>query len=148
METIILQSAGHDPVTLNIGVTTRSYLDHAVLLPWMSPQRALGFVHPADEEKIGKAPFTLHSSLAFYSSVGAQQVGANAFRPVEGPKMLLPWELISSLTIQVYDCPSAIFIREQDEAFKEMIHSLFVQLVDPPRIQAPAGVIDISAGRK
>ena len=143
MNTIVLQSPGKDSVTIKVENTDRdfSYLRHAVLLPWTTPQRILGFIHPADEEKVGRESFTLHSCFAFYASISVQQMGPNAFRPVEGPKMLLPFEMISPITLQVHECPTVIWMREQDLAFQEMMHILLTQLVDPPRIQAAGGII-------
>lgn len=141
MNIIELTAVGHAPVTLEINASDRdmAYMEHAVLLPWTTPQRTFGFVHPAEKHKVGTEPFTLFGALSFYASVGIQQVGPTAFRPVEGPKLLLPFELVSPLTLTVYDCPTAIWLSSQDELFKEMMHALLVQLVDPPRIQPAAG---------
>lgn len=120
---------------------SKQYLQHAVLLPWTTPQRLFGFIHPAQEANINKEPITLFGALAYYGSVGMQPVGQDKMRAVEGPKLLLPYDLISPIDLVLYSCPSAIWLRDQSDGFREMFDQILLQTVDPPRIAAPGSLV-------
>lgn len=116
----------------------KPWVQRMVLLPWTTPQRLLGFVHPAADKDVGHKPFLLHGAFAYYGSVGMQQIAPDKIRAVEGPKILLPYDLITPVDVQIYTCPMVIWIREQNERFQELFGSLLMQQMNPPRIEIPS----------
>lgn len=139
---LTLKVPGAEDLALTIGrLGSKKYLQHAVLLPWTTPQRLFGFIHPEQEKLINKEPITLFGALAYYGSVGMQQVGADKMRAVEGPKLLLPYDLIAPVDVVLYSCPAVIWIRDQSEAFQQLFDQVLLQTIDPPRIEAPGSLV-------
>lgn len=138
---ITLKHAPAEPITLEFDILDRerTWLKYMVMLPWMTPQRMVGFVHPAAEPYINGTPFVLHGAFVYYGSVGMQQVAEGRMQVAEGPKILLPYDLISPVDVQVHTCPSVIWVRDQSDHFQSLFNSLLMQQVNPPRIELAPG---------
>lgn len=119
----------------------RKWLKHMVLLPWTTPQRLVGFVHPAAEKLVGTGEFMLHAAFCYYGSVGMKPIGTEKLQAVEGPKILLPYDLISPVDVRIYSCPNAIWMRDQDERFRDLFNSLLMQQVNPPMVATPPSLV-------
>jgi hypothetical protein len=115
----------------------RPWLEHMVLLLWTLPRPVIGFVHPMDVavyEDDDNDYFTLQHALEFHGQVGLQPVDGG-FRPAEGPKVLLPFSLISPLEIVCNSSQGLVWVENQTEQFKEVMNSLIMNFYCPPMIK-------------
>ncbi len=112
-----------------------TWMDQAVLVPWTAPHRLFGWVHP--DAKPETEPFVLHGAFIYVGTVGMQQVDSTKVRAVEGPKLLLPYDMISQVDMDIYRCPSLVWMRKQGAEMRE----LFVSLVSMHVL--PKSMIDI-----
>lgn len=137
---ITLTHPAGDPIELVFDSLdrTKPWLNHMVLFLWAIPRPVIGFIHPLDayeeEDEEGNL-FMLQHTLEFHGVVGMQQAGPNSFQPVEGPKVLLPFSLISPLDIQVSSMQGSVWVRDQDERFKEVINALIMNFMCPPLVK-------------
>lgn len=125
-----------EPLTANKG----EWLKHVVLLPWTTPTRLVGFVHPAAEKDIDVAPFTLFAAMSYYASVGMQPLEGNnnKIRIVEGPKAVLPVDLIAPADIRIGSrVPSWMFLRDQSEDWVNIMKAMFMKTLVVSEIEAP-----------
>ena len=138
---IKLSHAGSEDVVIKFDYLDRKneWIKHVVLLPWTTPTRLVGFVHPDAEKHIGNAPFTLFAAFSFYSQVMMQPQGKGV-AVSEGPKLILPYEMMSPLDMHIgATCPSWVFLREQAQAVQELFTALLLQNILPKQIEeAPA----------
>jgi hypothetical protein len=121
-------------VTINPADHEHGWLEHVVLLPWFAPQRMIGFIHPNVHPEGGE-PFMLHSALMYNAQHGLQPTNGNQMRVVEGPKICLPYDLISPVDIRIYRCPSAIYMRDQAKQMRDLFASMLLQILAPTSIE-------------
>lgn len=141
---ITLKYPGAEDVKLEFGHAPdekKKWLQQMILLPWATPQRLVGFVHPSAEKDVGESEFLLHATFAYYGSVGMKPIGPDKLQAVEGPKILLPYDLISPVDVRIYSCPSAIWLRDQDERFQELFTGLAMQQINPPQVIVPPAIL-------
>lgn len=121
----------HDPLRVVFDPLDRkdTWMEHAVLVPWATPDRLFGWVHPA--AKPGNEHFMLHAAFIYKASVGMQRVDENRLRVVEGPRMLLPYDLISRVDIDIFHCPSLIWMKRQGPEMKKIFSDFVKQHVMP-----------------
>lgn len=110
-----------------------TWLKHVVLLPWTTPQRLIGFVHPAAE--VGSEPFTLHTAYTFVGGLQVQQMPNGKVGVVPTPRLTLPYELVTPVDIRIYHCLSAIWVKEQAQDFQDFIAALMRQQFFPPVVE-------------
>lgn len=123
-------------------VRSKKWMKQLVMLPWTTPHRYIGFVHPEAEKDIGVRPFKLHASFMYMASIGMQPVrqGGDQVRIVEGPKAILPIDLVAPFDMMVNaSCPSWAFIRDQGDAWQGLVATLMLQTLMPPVVQPPDG---------
>lgn len=116
-----------------------SWTKHLLFLPWTSPTRMLGFVHPDAEKDIGIKPFMLYGTFIYMGSVGFDKPdNSGRTRVLQGPKLVLPYDMITPVDIHIgSSCSSWMFIRDQNETFQKLITTLILQIVMPSKIEAP-----------
>jgi hypothetical protein len=120
-------------VIINPADKEHAWLDHVILLPWVAPQRLIGFIHPENDPE--KGPFVLHSACMYNAQHGLQPVGPAQTRVVEGPKIVLPYDLISPMAVRIYRCPSAIYMRDQDKNTRDLFAAMLIQVLAPTKIE-------------
>lgn len=127
-----------DPVVVVLDELDRrnSWMQHVVLLPWTTPQRLLGFVHP--DAKIGKEPFVLHAAFMFTGGMTVQPVKDGRVAVIPNPQLVLPYELISVVDVRIHHCPSSIHMVDQAPEFQQFIAGLMRRHLFPPILEAPA----------
>lgn len=116
------------------------WLKYVLILPWTTPQRTIGFIHPQAEADIDVKPFKLFAAFSYYASVGLQPTGSdNKMRVVEGPKAVLPVDLIAPIDLTVgKNVPTWMFLRDQSDDWKAIISAMMSQtLVGPSKVEAP-----------
>lgn len=124
-----------DPLVLRDG----KWINRVLFLPWSTPQRLIGFVHPDADDDVGSKSFMLHAAYAYYGQVAVQQVDATKLRVVEGPRVVIPYDLISPLDIHIGTCPSWVWVREQSAEAIELFKRLLLQQIMPPVVEPVAG---------
>lgn len=132
------------PLKLTISRVTpdRTYMKHLALLPWVLPQRMLGFIHPFDEANLVemREPFTLHYAMLYFGGM-QMQVVAGGVKAAENPKVVVPFELMDPVNIRVYSCDGIIWLRDQSSRFQELFDSMLLGVLDPPVIEQPSGIL-------
>lgn len=132
------------PLELTISRVTpdRSYMKHLALLPWVLPQRMLGFIHPYDEDHLveTREPFTLHHAMLYFGGM-QMQVVAGGLKAVENPKVVVPFELVDAINIRVYSCDGIIWLRDQSPRFQDLFDNMLMGVLDPPVIEQPSGIL-------
>ncbi len=106
------------------------WLANVVLLPWAAPHRLLGFVHSRAEP--GKESFVLHAAFSYVAQMAVQQVAETKLRAVPGPRIALPYDLISMVDVEVHQCPTVIWAKKQGPDFREFLTQLLRQQIFPP----------------
>lgn len=124
-----------DPLAMRDG----KWLERVLILPWTTPTRMIGFIHPADEQNIDVNPFMLFATFSYYASVGMQPVGENKMRVAEGPKAVLPVDLVGPIDLRVgKNCPTWMFLRDQGDEWKNLLTEMLLkQIMPPPLVEAP-----------
>jgi hypothetical protein len=114
-----------------------SWMKHLLFLPWTTPSRMIGFIHPDAEKDINVKPFMLFGTFSYIGSVGFDKPDASGqTRVLQGPKLVLPYDMITPLDIHVgAQCPSWIFVREQAEPFQKLMAALLMQIIAPPKVK-------------
>lgn len=127
-----------------LSIRDEKWMERVLLLPWTTPQRSIGFIHPEAEKDIGEKPFVLYATFSYYASVGMQPVTDNKMRVVEGPKAVLPVDLVAPIDMHIgKNCPTWMFLREQGTPWKVLLKDMILKQITPePLIEAPpAGLI-------
>lgn len=126
-----LKHEGHDDVRLVLDELDRKnkWMENVALLPWATPHRLVGFVHP--KAKPGKESFVLHAAFVYVAQLAVQQVSETQLRAVPGPRIALPYDLISAVDIEVHACPTILWAREQADEFKSYLTQLLRQQLFP-----------------
>jgi len=132
-------------VVINPADRKHEWLDHVVLIPWAAPQRLIGFVHP--DAKVGREPFMLHRACMYNAQHALQQAGENQLRVVEGPKIVLPYDVIAPMDVRIYNCPSAIWMRDQVPAARDLFASMLLQIHAPSKIVPATGPLPPAIAR-
>lgn len=148
---LTLEHPNADDVIVVFDELDREYtwIEHAVLLPWTTPQRLFGWVHPAAREAM-RDGFTLHSAYMYHGSYAIQQTSENSARFVAGPKALLPYEFMSAVDIAVESSPTTIWMRDQGPEIQGLFIELMKKLLFPSQIEVagPAPLPLVPNGRK
>lgn len=141
--TLKMTHNGEDELVIKFDPLDRNmtWMDYAVLLPWTSPHRMFGWVHPKTD---CSKPFMLHGAFSFIGSIGFQplpgDVGKGRFIP--GPQALLPYDMISQVDMDIIHCPSIIWVSKQDEHFKLFFAAQVKRMIFPSVIEpAPPGLL-------
>ncbi len=115
------------------------WIERVVLLPWTTPQRSIGFIHPDAEKDIDVKPFVLFATFSYYASVGMQPVAEGKLRVVEGPKAILPVDLVAPIDMRIgKNCPTWLFVREQGKEWQKILVEMLLKQITPePLIEAP-----------
>jgi len=104
-----------------LAMRNNKWMERVLFLPWTTPHRTIGFIHPAAEVDLGVRPVRLFAAFAYLASIGTQPVGPDRMRVVKGPTAVLPVDLVAPLDMVINStCPSWVFLRDQGDAWKEM----------------------------
>lgn len=140
---ITLTHPQSDPVDIvfdPLSVRDGKWVERLVLLPWATPHRLVGFIHPNAEKDLGEKPIMLQACFYYMASVGMQPKTASAggITIAEGPKVIIPVDMIAPLDIMVgRNCPSWSFIRDQDVTWQKLFSSLILNLLMPAKVLEP-----------
>lgn len=119
---ITLTHPGAEEVVLEfeaLAMRSNKWLDRVILLPWTTPNRTIGFIHPDAEKDLGVSTVRIFAAFSYLASVGMQPAGADTMRVIKGPTAVIPVDLVAPLDIHVGAmCPSWVFLREQNEDWK------------------------------
>lgn len=126
---------GEVRVRINPADRELEWMQYVVLLPWTAPQRVIGFVHP--EAKVGKEPFTLFSAHMYNAQHGIRSNGAGQIAVEEGPKLVLPYDLIGPIDMRIHRCPSSIHMKDQPKTMQAFFAQMILQVMAPTKIELP-----------
>lgn len=108
-----------------------TWIEQAVILPWSAPQRLFGWVHSKANLAGG---YVLHGAYAYIGQPSMQPIGPDRIRVVAGPRVLVPYEFLSQVDIDVHSSPMTLQLKKQAPEFQEFFINFVRQTIWPPKI--------------
>jgi hypothetical protein len=109
-----------------------TWIEQAVILPWSTPQRLLGWVHSKADLKGG---YVLHGAFAYIGQPSMQAVAQDRIRVVAGPRVVVPYEFLSQVDIDVHASPMTLQLKKQAPEFQEFFVDFIRRIIWPPKVE-------------
>lgn len=109
-----------------------TWIEQAVILPWSTPQRLLGWVHSKANLAGG---YVLHGAFAYIGQPSMQPVGQDRVRVVAGPRIIVPYEFLSQVDIDIHSSPMTLQLKKQAPEFQEFFIDFVRRIIWPPKVE-------------